>query len=394
MPAVRAAGPDLMRALAILLVMLWHLPTPATPALLAGVKPYGWIGVDLFFVLSGYLIGTQLLTPVARGERPDFRAFFLRRAFRILPAFLVVLALYALFPILWEAPDMRPLWRFLTFTMNFDLTYQLAGTFSQAWSLCVEAHFYLILPLLVLLFGRIRSAIPVLGVAISIVLIGMVLRYAIWNDVIGAGLGAGNHKGLGSFYLEDIYYPTYCRLDGLVFGVSLTAAKLFWPEFWRRHADARVLFAAGVVFLAASLALIAYRGALAPTRAHLPTLSLPGAVAAYPLFAFGCTLILAALIEAEAVLSRWRLPGVALVAVLSYSLYLTHKLVMHLDGLLIGPDRLEGGTGFLIYFGTSLVAAGALWLLVERPFLRLRNSVLTRNHPGAATARGGARMIG
>src|SRR5882672_538859 len=131
MPVSRSAGADLLRALAILLVMFWHLPTTATPALLAGLKPYGWIGVDLFFVLSGYLIGTQLLTPIARGERPDLGVFYLRRSLRILPAFLVVLALYAVSPALWEAPAMQPLWRFVTFTMNFDLAYQLTGTFSQ-----------------------------------------------------------------------------------------------------------------------------------------------------------------------------------------------------------------------------------------------------------------------
>jgi peptidoglycan/LPS O-acetylase OafA/YrhL len=377
----RAAGPDLLRALAILLVMLWHLPAAATPVLLTGLKVYGWIGVDLFFVLSGYLIGTQLLTPFARGERLDLRGFYLRRSFRILPAFLVVLVLYASFPALWEAPDIQPLWRFVTFTMNFDLAYQLKGTFSHAWSLCVEAQFYLILPLLLLLFGRLRSATPVLVVGIAIVLVGMVLRFAIWNEVIGAKLETGNYKGLGFFYLEDIYYPTYCRLDGLVFGVLLATAKVFWPEIWRRHADSRVMFASGAVSLAVSVALVAYRGALAPTQAHLPTLSLPGAVAAYPLLAFGCALILASLIKAEALLSRWHLPGVSLIAAVSYSLYLTHKLVMHLDGLVIGTDRLQGWTGLLVYFGTSLVAAGALWSAIERPFLRFRSSILTWARP-------------
>jgi peptidoglycan/LPS O-acetylase OafA/YrhL len=387
MPVSRSAGADLLRALAILLVMFWHLPTTATPALLTGLKAYGWVGVDLFFVLSGYLIGAQLLTPIARGERLDLRAFFLRRSLRILPAFLVVLALYAILPFLWEAPDMPPLWRFITFTMNFDLAYQLKGTFSHAWSLCVEAQFYLILPLVLLLLGRIRSATPAFAVAILIVLIGMVLRFAIWNEAIGARLEMGNYKGLGFLYLKDIYYPTYCRLDGLVFGVLLAAVKIFWPGSWR-HTDSRVMFAGGAAFLAASLALAAYRGALAPTQAHLPTLSLPGAVAAYPLFAFGCTLILASLIKAEAMLSRWRLPGATLVAALSYSLYLTHKLVMHLDGLVIGTDRLQGWTGLLVYFSTSLVAASALWLVIERPFLRMRGGISTRSRSATMRSNG------
>src|SRR5438874_684203 len=137
-----SAGPDLLRALAILLVMLWHLPPTATPALLTGLKPFSWIGVDLFFVLSGFLIGTQLLAPI-------------------------------------------------------------------------------------------RSVVPALVLAIVIVLMGMAIRFAIWNDVIGAKLETGEYKGLGFLYMKDIYYPTYCRLDGLVFGVLLAAAKIFWPDIWR-----------------------------------------------------------------------------------------------------------------------------------------------------------------
>src|SRR5262245_37143979 len=194
--ASHTTGPDVLRALAILLVMLWHIPPAATPALLTGLKPYSWVGVDLFFVLSGFLIGTQLLTPLARGERLDLRAFFVRRSFRILPAYLVVLAVYATFPLLWEAPDMQPLWRFLTFTMNFDLAYQLNGTFSHAWSLCVEAHFYLALPLILLLLAPIRTPIPVLGLVVAIILMGMFFRYTIWNEGIGGRLETGNYKGL------------------------------------------------------------------------------------------------------------------------------------------------------------------------------------------------------
>jgi hypothetical protein len=64
--------------------MLWHLPKAATPEWLAQAKPFGWIGVDLFFVLSGYLIGTELLTSPGRGRRLDLPAFYLRRSFRIL----------------------------------------------------------------------------------------------------------------------------------------------------------------------------------------------------------------------------------------------------------------------------------------------------------------------
>jgi len=90
-----AAGPDLLRAIAILLVMSWHLPRAARLESLEGLRQISWTGVDLFFVLSGYLIGTQLLKPIARGQVPGLREFYLKRSLRILPTFLAVLAVYA-----------------------------------------------------------------------------------------------------------------------------------------------------------------------------------------------------------------------------------------------------------------------------------------------------------
>src|SRR5437667_5118216 len=89
----RQPGLDLLRALAIIVVVIYH-------AALFGFKlpgrvdRFGWIGVDLFFVLSGYLIGGQLLAPLARTQRINLRRFFARRALRIMPAYFVILAIY------------------------------------------------------------------------------------------------------------------------------------------------------------------------------------------------------------------------------------------------------------------------------------------------------------
>src|SRR2546421_11163008 len=93
----RQPGLDLLRALAIIVVVIYH-------AALFGFKlprrvdRFGWIGVDLFFVLSGYLIGGQLLAPLARGRSIDLRRFFARRVLRIIPAYFVILAVYAFLP--------------------------------------------------------------------------------------------------------------------------------------------------------------------------------------------------------------------------------------------------------------------------------------------------------
>src|SRR4051794_41818100 len=72
------------------------------------VHRWGWIGVDLFFVLSGYLIGGQLLAELARNNRLDLRRFYARRALRILPAYLFILTIYFLLPLWRGDPDMAP----------------------------------------------------------------------------------------------------------------------------------------------------------------------------------------------------------------------------------------------------------------------------------------------
>src|SRR6059058_3232019 len=156
----RQPGLDLLRALAIIVVVIYH-------AALFGFKlpgridRFGWIGVDLFFVLSGYLIGGQLLAPLARNQRISLGRFFTRRALRIMPAYFVILAVYFLLPSWREYPEMsQALWKFLLSVQNIALH---GGTaFSHAWSLAVEDQFYLALPFLLLfLCSRPRAAIIV-----------------------------------------------------------------------------------------------------------------------------------------------------------------------------------------------------------------------------------------
>ena len=112
-----------MRAIAILWVMLFHFRNSQIPAGLHEIARTGWMGVDLFFVLSGYLIGSQLLRPYLSGAQPSLPDFYLRRAFRVLPAYLTVLALYLAVPMFREAPSLSPTWQFLTFTENFRIDY-------------------------------------------------------------------------------------------------------------------------------------------------------------------------------------------------------------------------------------------------------------------------------
>src|SRR5438874_6895571 len=117
--APRVHGLDIVRAAAIAWVMLYHaMNLDLVPDPDHAVVMFGWMGVDLFFVLSGFLIAGQLLNPWAKDLRPDYRRFFARRALRTLPAYSAVLALYFLVPAAREWPDIQPFWQFATFTEN------------------------------------------------------------------------------------------------------------------------------------------------------------------------------------------------------------------------------------------------------------------------------------
>ncbi|WP_430254700.1 acyltransferase family protein [Neorhizobium sp. DAR64872/K0K18] len=374
----RQSGPDILRSMAILLVMLVHLPLNATPNALVSIREYAWLGVDVFFVLSGYLIGTQLFKEITRTGTVDFRAFYLRRAFRIFPAFFVVLALYAAFPILRDAPTMQPISKFATFTVNLGFDPREGNAFSQAWTLAVEEQFYLLLPLLIfLLYRRVRTS-WVLTLATMLTVVGIVLRYVIWDAQIGGLVSEGQFRPAFATYLRELYYPTYTRLDGLLFGVVLAAARFFKPEVCRRYLAPKATLPLGLALVIAALLCFTSRGPLGGAgvfpvfQAHL------GTVAGFPLISGGIALLFCAMLDLERSLSRWTPPGTALIATLSYSLYLTHKSVFHVLRLVIGEQHLQGTFGFIAYWTTSFIVAAILWFCVERTFLRLRDWVLSK----------------
>lgn len=363
----RAVGPDLLRACAILLVMLQHLPKAAAPEWLILFKPYGWLGVDVFFVLSGYLIGGQLLRPIARGETPDLKRFWASRAFRILPAFLVILALYKLLPGFSDGEGIQPLWRFLTFTMNLGLDVFQTGNFSSAWSLCVEEWFYLTLPLLVLALRlpalRKAGPWPTLALAAALVLGGAALRWGLWR---GPSTLADLPDGL---FQKVIYYPTWCRLDGLLMGVMLACARTFRPTLWAKLCPPWLGAGLAVAIWAVTIRVIGHNGLI---------LTLTGTAVVYPLFSLACALMLSALLDLEPWLAQQRPRGLAQLAALAYGLYLVHKPVYHAMRAWLGVEVLHGWTGLVLYVVPAFAAAIALHVLVERPFLRLRDRLMAR----------------
>ncbi|WP_226929417.1 acyltransferase family protein [Janthinobacterium aquaticum] len=364
--ARRLPGLDLLRALAIAWVMLYHLESLG-PRLPGPLVAYGWMGVDLFFVLSGYLIGWQVLRPLTSGARPAWwpwwQDFMLRRALRILPAYLAVLALYLLLPAWSEAESMRPVWQFLSFTVNLLPADLDQRAFSHAWSLCVEEHFYLLLPLVVWLLARRPGIGKSLLLAIGVLLGGMLLRAWLWQHELAPVQGTADYF---ERFVGLIYFPTPTRLDGLLAGTLLAALRAFRPGAWSvLQSHGWLLLCAGLLGVAGVMWLMQ----------GVPGFA--GIVFGYPLLAWSFACLLVACSSRQ----TWpvRVPGVQLLATLAFCLYLTHKQVFHVVSAWLG-DSLDGLplAAFGVYLGAALLAAYGLHVLVERPGLRWREHLQRR----------------
>ena len=364
----RQPGLDFLRALAIIVVVIYH-------AALFGFKlpgrvdRFGWTGVDLFFVLSGYLIGGQLLAPLARDQRINLGQFFTRRALRIMPAYFAILAIYFLLPSWREYSEMsQPLWKFLLSVQNIALH---GGTaFSHAWSLAVEDQFYLALPFILLfLFRSPRAAI---FIPCLIVIGGITLRAFLAAQNPSVDGGGVSFRGFQAW----IYYPTWTRLDPLVFGVVLAAIEKLRPTWWKRITN----FAPWLGLPA--LGLIAFALYLGETD----NLTVTACVWQFPLIAVGMATLLVCAVSPRLPLSRVAIPGAAFIASIAYSAYLIQKLVIHAVEQFCSSHNIQL-TSAPVLLGVELcvyAAATLLFFSVERPFLQLRHRIAPRSSPAAA----------
>jgi peptidoglycan/LPS O-acetylase OafA/YrhL len=367
----RQPGLDLLRALAIIVVVIYH-------AALFGFKlpsridRFGWIGVDLFFVLSGYLIGGQLLAPLARGNKINLGRFLARRALRIMPAYFVVLAVYFLLPSWREYPDMsQPLWKFLLSIQNIALH---GGTaFSHAWSLAVEDQFYLVLPFLLLfLFRRPRAAV-IVPCLLVVGGIGLRAFLAAQNPSVD---GSVSFRGFQAW----IYYPTWTRLDPLVWGVALAAIERFRPKWWQG------LMNSAIWLWLPGLALIIY----ALWLGESDYLTVTACVWQFPLIALGMAMFLICAVSPRLFFRRVAIPGAAFIASIAYSTYLIQKIVIHFVEQFCNSHNIAL-TSVLALLGVEIAvyaAAALLFLTIERPFLQLRHRIAPRRSVSHAAAAG------
>jgi len=247
-PKTRLPSLDGLRAFSIALVCIGHVAgTVGAPEFLTPLHNLGNFGVKIFFVISGFLITYLLLIEHEKNGRIDMKQFYIRRTFRLFPAFYTFIACMAAAHYLgwielWEGD----LFHAATYTMNYH--HERSWWLNHTWSLAVEEQFYLIWPLLLLLIGRVKAK----HVAIFVVCFVPLIRAVMWFvfdasesamtrefQAVADALATGCI--LAYFYKEGVQTPQWMR--GVVF--YIIPITMFAVPFVMMKIDPALFYIAG-----------------------------------------------------------------------------------------------------------------------------------------------------
>ncbi|WP_326569399.1 acyltransferase [Amycolatopsis rhabdoformis] len=336
---------DGVRAIAAVLVVLFHFGGAAW------VRANGWIGVHVFFVLSGFLITTLALREEDRSGRVSLKNFYLRRAFRILPVYYVVLGIFVV--VEFGRGELRSsgLLGALPWFATFLNEFHVVGVFGVAWTLGVEQKFYLVWPLLafgIAGLGLAKRFGLALGLVIALVALVPVLPYsgAYASIVIGCAVAIALHHRKSFAVLKPFTHP----VAGIVVAAMIVVVQVFFSDITAAiHDDGGV--------------------ALGTTYAVLVALLLPSLVAGGPL-----SRVLA-------------LKPLRFIGERSYSLYLIQSIAgWTLAGLVppLGQPRTLTALGVT---AVALLMADLLYRWVELPMIGLGRRVTAKKPEPAEEAR-------
>jgi peptidoglycan/LPS O-acetylase OafA/YrhL len=335
-------GLDGLRGLAILSILVFHeraaFATSGAEGVLRRVFDYGWLAVDLFFVLSGFLITGILLDALAQvpsgGVSRYFSTFYIRRSLRIFPIYYVYLAVAAMEWAYYRRAGSAGIWWYLLYIDNWKLGHgSLDWEFAHLWSLAVEEQFYLVWPLVVLLAGRKHLAKVCLGTVACVVAIRLVLHFVLHMSD------------------EGIYRTTICRMDSFAIGALATIMARSSREFLIRHR--LKIYAAALILCLSGMAAL-----------DSPLGNTIGSCAIS--IGFGLLVMIVAV-------SPWRAfewTPLRRIGIVSYSMYLFHQVVYtNIWGAVARPLHITAGTPNLMGHVTYLIAGAlAIYALAEFTF--------------------------
>lgn len=354
----RVRALDGLRGLAVLAVMFHHANFPYLEG--------GFLGVDVFFVLSGFLITALVVGELETNQRFDLLRFYARRAARLMPALVVMVSVACAVLWLWPQGRLRSDslasagWSLAYLTNYLAMIVERSlGVFGHTWSLAIEEQFYLVWPPALLAAIRWRGRRGAMAVAVSLALVVALVRAWVW-------LSTGD--------VEQVYFPLHTRADALFVGCFLALAMTAAPASLVRRV------AAGCRWVAtAALAGVGVVMVFATVNSGWVYL------VGLPLVAVGSALLVAQIAgDGDSALARglqWR-PLVWLGSV-SYGLYLWHVPVFELL-----KDAMPGlAFRYLVVmqFGLSIAAAALSYRLVERRFEVVRDRLRPSEHPHERT---------
>lgn len=369
---------DGIRGLAILLVLIWHylaspllLSSDGTSRFVGQLLMQSWSGVDLFFVLSGFLIGGILID--ARGSQTFFSTFYIRRFFRILPIYAVCcLAYFPLAVLIRSAFHLgvasMPWYTYATFTQNLWLNNNRWPVYLvQTWSLAVEEQFYLTLPLLV----------------------WFVIPKNLWKVAATGVVGAmGFRFLLMARFHASAMTPAYvllpCRADALLVGLLAAIAirnaqAKYWIENNRRGMQ---------IFVGAWLAILLLCGAKG-VGVMTPLMSGFG----YTGLALFYVCILLLTLTSRGWLGRFfSNPVLRWLGTIAYGLYLFHVPMLNLSAVVL--RHFPAPISLIAAASASLLLSHLSWTLFESRMVEIGHRFVYKENRQGSPIESGALGVG
>jgi len=341
---------DVVRCVAILLAMGWHFNTQTVgilpiDLLLAPGSKMGWAGVDLFFVLSGFLIGGLIFSEYEFTGEFRSRIFMMRRALKIWPVFYAFLIIQLLVS--------RHPWETYLFQCLFHLQNYYHTSLPHLWSLAVEEHFYLIFSLGFPVVVRSKGALNLLPWILIFLMI-----FSFFARVFAVMLGVDD---------LDIQTQTQYRLDGLACGVLLAWVKHFRGEIFAKILSHKAILI--LIWLSNSLMLFLNN----PKSDFILTFG-------YTFNYIGSSAFILSMYDVEWFARSRAARLMAWIGLFSYSMYVFQfvakrpaenlALALHLTGTSYAVFSL------VLTYGGAIIAAILVTFFIESPILKLRNWII------------------